>query len=126
MTDPSYPTDISDCEAELGYQLIQVYATIGFCFERSLFWVHVVAKVLGESDIIVKRTFGGDPVYIHKRFGKFSSPFSAQLKNQKSEWHSISTGFQKDPQQAIYDAKFEADVSLKIPIAQDKAEIRIG
>ena len=124
MTDPMFPTDISPREAELGFQKVQIFAAPGFGSLFSSGWVIVVAKILGDSDVILKTTFGGNPVYVHRRFGKFTSPIADQMKNQKPEWHPISNGFQKDPQQAIMDASFEADVALAVKINPLKAEYR--
>jgi len=62
MNDPMLPTDVSSREAELGYQLIQVFATLGFGSPGSLGWVYCVAKViLGTAS---RSMFTNDLVYV--------------------------------------------------------------
>jgi len=124
MTDACYPTEILDQEAELGFELLEVFASAGFC-QNSFFvgWVSVVAKVINESDIVVKtKGISGRVVYIHKRFGKFEYD---NFESSKNEWHNFSNGFQTDPNQAIIDAGFGADRDdAMIKIIPAKAEIK--
>jgi len=122
MTDAWYPTEISAREAELGFELLEIYASDSFC-QNSFYvgWVSVVAKILGDSDLIVKKDFGNGFVYVHCRFGKDDYD---TLSTTKAHWINLSNGFQTDPNQAIVDASFGADCNYPIKIITAKAEIR--
>ena len=86
-------------------------------------WVFVVAKVLGDSEIIVKKNLGNGVIYQHEKFGRHEYEF--QFKTSKDEWKHYSDGFQRDIKQAISDASFDADRDEKmIKIVAAKAEIR--
>ena len=124
MTDPTYPTDISPREKELGFELIEIYvAESGFCSDSFYEgWVSVVAKVIGESDIIVKMIglAGGPSVYAHRRFGK-EDWAGSHIRNH---WVLFSDAFETDPQQSIFDASFGADSHHPSKIIVAKAEIK--
>ena len=123
-TDDWLPNEISEQERDLGFELIQIFAPDGYC-QKSFFigWVFVVAKVLGDSEIIVKKNFGNGVIYQHEKFGRHEYEF--QFKTSKDEWKHYSDGFQRDIKQAISDASFDADRDEKmIKIVAAKAEIR--
>jgi hypothetical protein len=122
-TDAWLPKDVSDQERELGFELVQIFAPDGFC-QKSFFigWVFVVAKVLGDSDIIAKKDFGLGVEYQHERFGRFEYEF--QFKTSKDHWIHYGSP-ERDIKQAISDASFDADRDEKlIKIISAKAEIR--
>jgi hypothetical protein len=123
-TDVWLPTDVSDQERELGFELIQIFVPDGYC-QKSFFigWVYVVAKVIRDSDILVKKNFGDGVVYQHERFGRHEYEF--QFKTSKDEWKHYGNGFQRDIKQAISDAFLESNRDEKmIGIVPAKAEIR--
>ena len=125
MIDAWYPIDISPKEAELGYELVEIQVGGSFC-QNSWYagWLFVVAKVLGDSDIIVKTTgiFSGVR-YVHKRYGKFDWD---KFETSKPEWHPLNSPTESDPAQAIMDQTFEADVETPMKIVTSKAEFRRG
>jgi hypothetical protein len=76
MDNLEYPTDISNREQELGFELIELRDPAGLM--ESFDWVLVVAKVLSDSDVIVKTICLDAVIYKHRRFGwmrLFGSPF---------------------------------------------------
>src|SRR5271167_4786466 len=69
--DESYPHEITEVEKNLGFELLFLEA-YGFPHETipPLSDVRVVAKRLSPFDVVVKSIVVGNPVYVHKRFGK--------------------------------------------------------
>ena len=125
MTDVWYPTDVSPQEAEQGFELVEIQVGCNFCQDSWYAgWLFVVAKILGESDIIIKTTgiFGGVR-YVHKRYGKFDWDTFA---TSKPEWHPLNSPTESNPVNAVMDQTFDADIETPMIINSFKAEIRLG
>jgi hypothetical protein len=108
MTLPEYPTGISEHEQSLGFELIELQNPSGHGI--SLDWVSVVAKILSESDIIIKTCLpSGDVlIYKHRRFGVMSD-IRGQFYDEPPVWHAVGADLFSDPQKAIIEASFGSD-----------------
>ena len=111
---------LSPLEIELGFQVIEVLGVCDPYAENPIDWV---AKVLGESDIVIRIGDMNNPTYQHQRFGRFDN-----LPTSPAGWHPISNlfgGHASDPRQVICDAQFGADeIGKQIIVLPIKADIR--
>jgi hypothetical protein len=110
----------SDLEIELGFEPIEVVGMFDPYDDNPHYFA---AKVLGDSDVIVRIGTEKDPTYQHKRFGRFEN-----TKYTEPKWHPISglfSGHANDPRQVLSDAKFGADeFQNPTKVLPSKAEIR--
>jgi hypothetical protein len=109
----------SDLEIELGFELIEVIGMFDPYDDNPHYFA---AKVLGDSDVIVRIGTINDPTYQHQRFGTF-----ANTKFTEPMWHPVSnlfSGHANDARQVLSDAEFGADEfqnqTIVLPV---KAEI---
>lgn len=121
MIDPDYPTDISDRDRELGFELIEIQDPGGFMF--SLDWVPVVAKILCDSDIIVKTVFFDCIIYKHRRFG-WMKAFGSPQREFPAMWNPVGNDLFSDPQQAIIEARYGSDDITRFPVEPCKFQFR--
>jgi len=110
----------SDLEIELGFEEIEV---VGLFDPYDDVPHYFAAKVLGDSDIIVRIGTINDPTYQHQRFGTF-----ANTKFAKPMWHPVSnlfSGHANDVRQVLSDAEFGADEFLnQTAVLPVKTEIK--
>jgi len=109
-------------EIELGFQEVGVFDILG---HDQSGWTYVPAKVLGDSDIVVRFGYENDPSYQHRRFGVHEN-----FPNSTPMWHGINN-WSSDARQVIIDAQLtdgqcHADEVGKIIFVKPvKAEIRV-
>jgi hypothetical protein len=110
---------LSQLELYHGFQQIWVYDVFG---DNQSEWTYVWARVLGDSDIILRLDSDTSVSYAHKRFGVTSN-----WPNNPPVWHGIGHRWAKDAVCAIMDASFEADeIDSVVKILPRKADIRYG
>ena len=69
------------------------------------------AKILGDSDVVIRIGPDSDPTYQHHRFGRYEN-----TPNTEPMWHPIGNLFGNDagnPRQVIIDAGFKANEENK-------------
>jgi len=112
---------LSDLESELGFQEIE---TLGLFDPYAEFPQRWAAKILGESDIIVRIGTPENPTYQHWRFGRFEN-----LPKSNPGWRPIGSLFDGDAsklRQVISDASFGVNETKKLnAILPVKAEIKL-
>ena len=124
MEADNYPTNLSGEEGMLGFQRVEVLNPDGVAWSSST-WVPVVAKILGESDMVVKTLCIGAVIYKHKRFGWFEVP-NCDATKISPRWIPVGNDIFSDPKTAVIEANFHSDEIDGPKFIPAKAEFKVG